>query len=269
MGVLNVTPDSFSDGGRHADPGAALDAALAMEAAGVGLIDIGAVSARPGAELLSTDAEWARLEPVLGAVRDGTTVPLSLETTNPEVLARALEIGVDLLNEITAGTAGERLFELAGAAGIPVAIMHARGTPATMQDEPHYDDVLGEVQAELLEAVARARAAGVAEDAIMLDPGIGFAKRLSDNLGLLAALTAMRKWGYPLMLGCSRKSFLGQITGRAVDAREHATTATTVWGALCGVSLIRVHDVEAAVDALAVIAAITSGGAVARPSVDR
>ena len=269
MGVLNVTPDSFSDGGRHVDPAVAVDAAVAMEADGVAVIDVGAVSARPGAAGLSPDEEWARLEPVLGPLREATSVPLSLETTHPEVLDRALEVGVDLLNEITAA-ADPRLLAVAGAADLPVAIMHTRGTPETMQDDPSYADVEAEVRAELLAAADRAVDAGVARGSILLDPGIGFAKRQEDNLELLGGLPRLCDWGYPILLGCSRKSFLGRITGREVHEREHATTATTVWGALCGASLIRVHDVRAAVDALAVVAAITEArGAVVPFVTDR
>jgi dihydropteroate synthase len=266
MGVLNLTPDSFSDAGRfvhqerggrlRVDVDAVLAAADAMREAGAALLDLGAVSTRPGAAALAPDDEWARLAPVLAPLRGAVELPLSLDTSNASVLRRALEVGVDLLNDVSALDADPDMAPTVAAAGLPVLLMHRRGTPATMQLDPHYDDPGAEVRAELLDAVERAERAGVAREAILLDPGIGFGKRVADNVALLAELPALVALGHRTVLGCSRKAFLGTLTGRPVDEREHATTATSVLAALAGVDFVRVHDVRAAADALAVVDAV-------------
>jgi dihydropteroate synthase len=262
MGVLNLTPDSFSDGGRLLGPGgrpdvdAVVRAAVAMAEAGAALIDVGAVSTRPGAAPVAPDEEWARLLPVLGPLRGAVDLPISLDTTRAAVLRRALDVGVDLLNDVSALREDPELAGTAAEAGLPVILMHRRGTPASMQADPHYDDAPAEVRAELLAAVARAAAAGIPAGDCLLDPGIGFGKRVQDNVALLAALPGLVATGQRVVLGCSRKSFLGALTGAAVDRREHATTATTVLAALAGVDYVRVHDVPAAVQALAVVQAV-------------
>jgi len=259
MGVLNVTPDSFSDGGRHLDVDAAVEAARRMEAQGAAVLDVGAVSTRPGAEPVDPAEEWRRLGPVWRAVREATRVPMSLDTTSGAVLARALELGVEMLNDTSALRDDPELGPVAAEAGLPVVLMHRRGTPATMQRAPRYDDAPAEVSAELLDAVTRAERFGIDAGRVWLDPGIGFGKRPQDNLALLRALPELVALGHRVVLGCSRKAFLGALTGREVHEREHATTATTVLGALAGADLLRVHDVGAAVDALAVVAAVTLG----------
>jgi len=256
MGVLNVTPDSFSDGGRHASARDAVDAGRRLVDAGAALLDLGAVSTRPGAAPVSPDDEWRRLADVLGPLREAVPVPLSLDTSSAEVTRRALDLGVDLLNDVSALADDPQLAPLAAAAGLPVVLMHRRGTPADMQRAPHYDDAPAEVRAELLEAVARARAAGIPRERLLLDPGIGFGKRLVDNLALLATLRELGALGFRTLLGCSRKAFLGALTGRDVSRREHATTATTVLAAQAGVDFVRVHRVDAARDALAVVEAV-------------
>ncbi|MCB9897410.1 MAG: dihydropteroate synthase [Planctomycetes bacterium] len=256
MGVLNLTPDSFSDGGRFRSPDDAVAAGVALVDDGAELLDVGAVSTRPGAAPVSPADEWERLAPVLAGLRARVGVPLSLDTTSAEVLERALTVGVDLLNDVSALHDDARMATLAASAHIPVVLMHRRGTPATMQRDPHYDDAPGEVLAELLAAVREAEAAGIRPEDVLLDPGIGFGKRLQDNLDLLAELPRLVATGRRVVLGCSRKSFLGALTGRSVDEREHATTATTVLAALAGVAFVRVHDVRAARDALAVVAAV-------------
>ncbi len=287
IGVINLTPDSFSDGGRwvstderrgegaarrsgaggpaaagvrpHVDVAGVLAAACAMVREGAAVLDVGAVSTRPGASPVTPEQEWARLAPVLGPLRAAVAVPLSLDTSSSLVLARALETGVDLLNDVAALGEDRSLGPLAAEAGLPVVLMHRRGTPETMQRAPSYADAPAEVFGELELAVARARAAGIAAADILLDPGIGFGKRLQDNLSLLRHLPDLVARGYRVVLGCSRKSFLGALTGRDVNGRESATTATTVLAAQAGVDFVRVHDVAAAVDALAVVNAVVGG----------
>ena len=274
MGVLNLTPDSFSDGGRFG-PGPAADpvgrspppfrpaaeavvaAAAALVAAGAEVLDVGAMSTRPGSAGVTPDEEWARLAACWPALRAAVGVPLSLDTTSAAVLERALAAGgVDLLNDTSALADDPALAPLVARAGLPVVLMHRRGTPATMQAAPRYDDAPAEVRAELLQAAGRAEAAGIARERILLDPGLGFGKRPQDNLALLAHLDALTGTGHRVVLGASRKSFLGALTGRGVAGREHATTATTVLAALAGVDFVRVHDAGAAADALAVVRAV-------------
>ncbi len=261
MGVLNLTPDSFSDGGRHALPGAALTAAVSMVEQGAAVVDVGAVSTRPGAAPVTADEEWRRLAEILPQLDAAVDVPLSLDTTSAAVLRRALDAGcrVDLVNDVSALSADPELATLVAQAGLPLVLMHRRGDPLTMQADPHYTDAPAEVMAELSAAVARAGEAGIAPEDILLDPGIGFGKRVEDNVALLAALPDLVALGHRTVLGCSRKSFLGALTGRPVDDREHATTATTVIAARAGVDFVRVHDAGAAAQALAVVSAVFGG----------
>jgi dihydropteroate synthase len=256
MGVLNLTPDSFSDGGRDERPADAVARAVAMAEQGAAVIDVGAVSARPGAAPVSADEEWGRLAPVLAPLRAAVDVPLSLETGSADVLRRALDVGIDLVNEVSLLACGDDFLDVVADARLPLVIMHTRGTPQTMQDDPRYDDAPTEVRDELLAAVERAAVAGLDKGRILLDPGIGFGKTIDHNLALMAALPELVALGHRTVLGCSRKSFLGRLTGRDVDGREHATTATTVLGALAGIDFLRVHDVSAAADALAVVTAV-------------
>jgi len=255
MGVLNLTPDSFSDGGRFASPSAAVAAGVALVEQGAELLDIGAVSTRPGAAAVSPEEEWARLAPVLPDLRAAVPVPLSLDTSCAATLARALEVGVDLLNDVSA-LGDAQMPRLVASAGLPAVLMHRRGTPADMQRDPRYADAPAEVRAELLAAVERAGEAGIPPERLLLDPGIGFGKRLEHNLALLAELPALVALGHRTVLGCSRKALFGALTGADVDRREHATTATTVLAALAGVDFVRVHDARAAADALAVVHAV-------------
>lgn len=258
MAVINLTPDSFSDGGRLLDPQAAVEAGVAAVAAGADVLDLGAVSTRPGAAPVPPNEEWRRLQPVLSLLRSAVDVPLSLDTTSADVLARACEVGVDMLNDTSALADDPDLGRIAAEAGLPVVLMHRRGSPADMQDDPRYDDVVTEVRDELLAAVERAVAAGIDDNDVLLDPGIGFGKRLEDNLELLAGLSEFTALGYRLVLGCSRKSFLGAVTGAPVHDREHGTTVTTVLAAQARVDFVRVHEAAAAAQALAVLAAVGS-----------
>lgn len=258
MGILNVTPDSFSDGGRFGSAAEAVRAGQEMVAQGAALLDIGAVSTRPGASPVTPDEEWSRLEGVLRSLRDAVEVPLSLDTTCASVLERALDIGVDLLNDVSALGEDPALVAVAVDAGLPVVLMHRRGSPADMQESPHYEDAPAEVLSELEQAVERAVQAGIPPHRLLLDPGIGFGKRVEDNLALLAALDRFTATEHRVVLGCSRKAVLGAVTGRPVDQRVHGTTATTVLAALAGVDFVRVHDCAAAADALAVVEAVSA-----------
>jgi dihydropteroate synthase len=260
MAVLNLTPDSFSDGGRFSSPADAVAAGVAAVSDGAELLDLGAMSTRPGSTAPSPDEEWSRLEPVIGPLRAAVDVPLSLDTTRASVLERALELGVDLLNDTSALADDPGLGPLAADAGLPVVLMHRRGTPATMQRDPRYESCVSEVLAELGAAVERAVAQGLRADRILLDPGIGFGKRVEDNLALLAGLPRLVALGHRTVLGCSRKAFLGAVTGADVDDREHGTTVTTVLAGQAGVDLVRVHEPRAARQALDLLAAVGARG---------
>ena len=251
MGVVNVTPDSFSDGGRYADAEAAAAGAVAMAAAGAAIIDVGGESTRPGAEPPTEREEKSRVVPVLERIRG---IPLSIDTRRASVAEAALDAGACLVNDVSGG-ADPELFPLVAERGAGVALMHMQGRPADMQAAPRYADVVAEVEAYLLERAAAAEAAGVARERILIDPGIGFGKTLEHNLELLRAIPRLAALGYPVLVGTSRKSFLGLLTDRAVDARGDATTASVALCAGAGAAVVRVHDVDAAVDAVKVAAA--------------
>jgi dihydropteroate synthase len=249
MGVLNVTPDSFSDGGRFAGPDAAAEAARRMAADGAAIVDVGGESTRPGAEAVDEATELLRVVPVLE--RLGQEMPLSVDTRHAEVARRALDLGAVLVNDVTAGR-DPRMLPLVARRGAGIVLMHMRGEPGTMQDAPAYDDVVAEAEAFLLSRAEQAAATGVPRDRILLDPGIGFGKRLEHNLALLAALPRLAAHGWPLVVGVSRKRFLGDLTGRPVDARRDGTTAAVALAAFHGAAVVRVHDVPAARDAVRV-----------------
>ncbi|MCU0253956.1 MAG: dihydropteroate synthase [Acidobacteria bacterium] len=257
MAVLNVTPDSFSDGGLHEDLVAALAHAERCLAEGADLLDVGGESTRPGAAPVDADAETRRVVPVLAALRARfPAARLSVDTRRALVARRALEAGADLVNDVSAG-ADPGMLPLAAAAGVPVALMHMRGDPATMQRETRYRDLVGEVAAALETAAGRAREAGIADDRILLDPGLGFGKSAEGNELLLRQLGALRSLGYPLLVGASRKSFLGRRTGVSDPAARLAgSLAAAVVAALRGAAVIRVHDVGATREALAVASAL-------------
>ncbi len=255
MGVLNVTPDSFSDGGRFTSVDAAVRHGQAMIQEGADLIDIGGQSTRPGAQAVPALEQIHRLVPVIAALARPTAaiprpVPISVDADDPVVAAAALDAGATIINDIYAGQRPGML-ELAAARKAPIILMHMQGTPATMQQNPQYTDVVAQVRDFLLERAAAARAAGVAAQRIVLDPGLGFGKTLEHNLKLLQNLDVLRKTGYPVLLGASRKSSLAQL-GRGPqgevprpDETVGATCATTTWGVWHGVHLFRVHDVRA------------------------
>jgi dihydropteroate synthase len=256
MGVLNTTPDSFSDGGRYADPGAAEERALAMAAEGADLVDVGGESTRPGAPPVPVEEELRRVVPVVaGLRRRGFALPISVDTSKLEVARAALDAGADLVNDVQ-GLAAPGLAELVAERGVPAVVMHTRGTPAEMASLAAYDDVVGQVAAELSVALARAERAGVARDQLVLDPGIGFAKTAEQSLELLARLGELRALGCPLLVGPSRKSFIGKVAGASVEERLPGTLAAVAACVLAGVELLRVHDVGPARQAALVAAAI-------------
>jgi dihydropteroate synthase len=259
VGILNATPDSFSDGGLHLDPVRAAEAAAAMVAAGAAALDLGAESTRPGATPIPADEELRRLLPVLRAVRAAVRVPLSIDTTKSAVARAALDAGADLVNDVSAGCFDAGLFDLCAAAHVPIILMHMQGTPATMQQDPCYGDVVAEVVEFLRARAAAAEAAGVARDAIVLDPGIGFGKTVAHNCLLLRRLDALAALGYPVLVGVSRKGFIGQMLGgRAPEERLFGTAAALALAVGAGARLLRVHDVAAARDVILVAEAIRS-----------
>jgi dihydropteroate synthase len=260
MGVVNVTPDSFSDGGRFFDASLAVAHALALAAEGASVVDVGGESTRPGAEPVSADEELRRVVPVVeGVVGSGCDAQVSVDTVKVAVARAALDAGASYVNDVSAfGEHG--MAELVAERGVDCCLMHMRGEPRTMQRDPRYGDVVSEVKAFLEERLAFAVAAGVAEEHVTLDPGIGFGKTLEHNLELLRRLDELVAIGRPIMVGTSRKSFLGKITGREVDDRLAATIATNVIAYAKGAQVFRVHDVAPVLDALRVTAATVPGG---------
>ena len=256
MAVLNLTPDSFSDGGSFGNAEQAIDAAFELEELGADLIDVGAESTRPNAPPVSVEDELRRLMPVLEVLVAKLRIPISVDTMKAEVAERVLGLGVDMINDASGLDFDPRIAEVVGRHKSLLVINHMLGSPRTMQDSPRYDDVTAEVCRALRKRLDRAVRAGVNEENVILDPGIGFGKRVEDNLDLLARVSELRSLGRPLLLGCSRKSFLGQVTGRPVKERGFATAATTALAALRGVMMVRVHDVPETVDVLKVLDAV-------------
>ncbi len=257
VGVLNVTPDSFSDGGRFATVQAAVVAGLEMAARGAGWIDVGGESTRPGATRVSEEEETARVVPVVKALaaRLAGRAQVCVDTTKSGVARAALAAGATVINDVSGGLADPRILETAAAAGAAVVLGHLRGTPATMMDEVAFDDVVTEVVGELKERIVRASLLGCRE--IWADPGIGFGKRLSQNLELLDGLPRLcADLAVPIMVGVSRKRFIGELTGQPTEAREFGTAAAVTAAILGGASAVRVHDVAAMADVVAVADAI-------------
>ncbi|MEA2348287.1 MAG: dihydropteroate synthase [Thermoleophilaceae bacterium] len=255
MGVLNVTPDSFSDGGMFLDRDAAVEHGEEMAADGADILDVGGESTRPGAEPVDVDEELRRVVPVIEDLAGRVGARLSIDTTKAEVARRALDAGATIVNDVSAFRFEPELAGIAAAAGADCCLMHMQGEPRTMQADPHYDDVVSEVKAFLQERMAFAVAEGVPEERIWLDPGIGFGKALDHNLELLRRLDEIAALGRPVVIGTSRKSFLGRITGRAEAERLPGTIATNLIAWQHGASVFRVHDVREVGDALRVAAA--------------
>jgi dihydropteroate synthase len=256
MGVVNITPDSFSDGGRFLDPAAAIAQAHKLVEDGADLVDLGAESSRPGAALVSAEDELHRLLPVLRQLRD-LPVPVSVDTIKPEVMRAALGEGASMINDINALRSPGAIAAIA-AADAAVCLMHMQGTPGTMQQHPCYDDVVAEVKAFLHERIEAVCSAGIARQRIVIDPGFGFGKTLEHNLELLRHLREFEMLGAPLLAGWSRKSSLGKITGKPADERLAASIAAALIAVQNGARIVRVHDVAQTRDALAVLQAVTN-----------
>jgi len=255
MGILNTTPDSFSDGGRYTAPTAALLHAEQMAAAGAAIIDIGGESTRPGAAVVSEQEEIDRVVPVIESLRKAVDVPLSIDTSKPGVMRAAVAAGASMINDVRALSTDGAL-EAAVELQRPVCLMHMQGQPDSMQSNPNYDDVVGEVTQFLRNRVAECRQAGLGEDLIVVDPGFGFGKTTTDNIELLANLRQLLDIGVPLLIGVSRKSTLGAITGREVDGRLSASVTAAVMAAERGAHIVRAHDVAETVDALRIARAV-------------
>jgi dihydropteroate synthase len=265
MGIVNATPDSFSDGGRFLSPDAAIAQALRLEAEGADLVDVGGESTRPGAAEVSIDEEIRRVVPVIAGLRArGCRAPISVDTRKGAVARAALAAGADLVNDVSGGADPDLLAAVAEA-GAPFVLMHMRGTPADMAGRASYADVISEVRDELGEALERAVAAGVARERIVLDPGLGFAKKAEHTLALLGRLDALRALGRPLLVGASRKSFIGHVSGAPAAERLPGSLAALTACVLAGVELLRVHDVAASAQAAQVARAIRDAAAAADP----
>lgn len=259
MGILNVTPDSFSDGGKFNRPDVALQRARQMVADGAAFIDVGGESTRPGATPVSVQEELDRVCPVVEAIARELDAVVSVDTSAPEVMAETARLGAGLINDVRA-LQREGAPEVVARVGIPVCIMHIQGEPDTMQDHPDYRNVRRAVSSFLSERMRVAEMAGVRPENILLDPGFGFGKSLEHNLQLLASLEQMHILGHPLLIGVSRKSMLGHITGRDVNERLPASLAAATISAMKGASIIRAHDVRETVDAVRVVAAVKEAG---------
>lgn len=258
MGVLNVTPDSFSDGGLHADPAVALEAARRMARAGADLIDVGGESTRPGAEPVPVEEEARRVIPVVRAIKDELDVRLSVDTSKAAVAGRAIASGADMINDVTAMSDPE-MARVVREADVPVVLMHSRGSPRTMQRNTRYDDVVAEVREFLLAATEKAVAAGVSGDKIVVDPGIGFGKSPAGNLQLVRNLPVLRSVGRPILIGASRKSFIGALLDLPVTERLEGSLAVAALAAWLGAHIIRTHDVKETLRVVRVIDAIRHG----------
>lgn len=256
MGILNITPDSFSDGGEYFDTNKARERVLNLINKGADIIDIGAESSRPGSDPVDEKEEWRRLEPILKNICNKIDKPISLDTYKSGVAEKALELGVEIINDISGLKADPKMAEVVAKHNAYIIIMHMRGTPKTMQNNPSYKDLLKEVKKELNESITIALEAGIKKDRIILDPGIGFGKRFEDNLVLLKNLEELKKLGYPILIGASRKRFIGDILDAEVKDRLEGSLAVASIASIKGADIMRVHDVEETVKVLKVADAI-------------
>ncbi|MGB0036993.1 MAG: dihydropteroate synthase [Candidatus Acidiferrales bacterium] len=265
MGVLNVTPDSFSDGGLHFAADAAVARALEMERQGADIVDIGGESTRPGSLGISAEEELGRILPVLEKLRGRLAIPISVDTSKAEVAEAAADTGAEILNDVTSLRADPRLAEIARRRKLPLILMHMRGEPRTMQKLPFARDVVRDVVGGLRRAVAIARRAGLAKSQVILDPGTGFGKSVAQNYELLARLPELARLGSPLMVGTSRKSFIGRVLGDAPESeRQWGTAATVTASILGGAHIVRVHDVAEMVQVARVADAILAPRSIER-----
>ena len=260
MGILNVTPDSFSDGGRYLDHEAAVEHGLRMVEEGADLLDVGGESTRPGSDAVSVEDELARVLPVIKRLAAEVDIPISIDTRKAEVAAPALDAGASIVNDVSAGR-DRRMFEVTRAAGAGLVLMHMLGEPKTMQEEPRYEDVVREVHDYLDERIEDAEDAGIGRDRIAADPGLGFGKTSRHSLELMRSIDAFLDLGVPIVVGPSRKSFIGAALGDApVDQRLEGTAGAVAWLAGRGAHILRVHDVETMVKVVSVVDAIRSAG---------
>jgi len=260
MGILNVTPDSFSDGGRFVDVARAVEHGLAMAAAGADFIDVGGESTRPGARDVGEAEEIERVVPVIAALTAAVDIPVSIDTSKAGVITAALNAGASMVNDVRALQEPGALEATAASPTAAICLMHMQGAPRTMQHDPRYTDVVAEVGNFLRARMAACEQAGIARERIVVDPGIGFGKRLEHNLALLAALPQLRGLGVPVLIGVSRKSMLGTLLGRGVEQRLAGSLALATASVLGGASILRVHDVGETVDAVRAAAALKAAG---------
>ena len=259
MGILNVTPDSFSDGGRYFEPEKAIARGIELAEQGADIIDIGGESTRPGARPLSAPEETERVMPVVRGLRRAVSIPLSIDTYKAEVARAALEEGADVVNDISALRIDPAMITLVAREKVPVVLMHMRGTPQTMQDQPYYRDVLAEVKDFLSRRMAFSVETGLALEQIIIDPGIGFGKSLEHNLTLLRGLPSLASLGRPLLVGTSRKTFIGKLLHVGPEDRLEGSLASAVAAVLAGANMIRTHDVREARRAIAIADALRFG----------
>lgn len=258
MAVLNVTPDSFSDGNKYFTPDSAIERALQMESEGADIIDIGGESSRPGAEPVDSDEEQARVLPVIEAIRKKSDIPISIDSYHAATVESALDAGADIVNDISALRSDSRMAEVVASKKVPVTLMHMKGTPRDMQQDPHYDNCLAEILEFFVERIEFAQDCGIAKSKIIIDPGIGFGKRLSDNLEIMAGLQRFKSFSLPLLVGLSRKSFIEMLNPVAggPTSRIGGSIAGAVTSVLNGADIVRVHDIAETVEALKVLQAI-------------
>jgi dihydropteroate synthase len=260
MGVLNVTPDSFYDGGRYQKLDEAVAQGLRMVEEGADIIDVGGESTRPYSNLLPIDEELKRVIPVIEALSKEITLPISIDTYKSEVAIRALEAGAAMVNDISAMRFDPAIGNIVATRGVPIVLMHMKGEPKNMQINPVYDDLLGEIVDFLRRAAEKAVSMGIKRDLIIIDPGIGFGKSFDDNLMILRELRRFSSLGYPVLVGTSNKSFIGHVLGLSVESRDTGTMATIAAAVMNGAHIIRAHNVRAAKESVAMIDAIQAGG---------
>ncbi len=258
MGVINITPDSFSDGGLYFDRNKAIRRGLELVSQGADIIDVGGESSRPGSKPIPQEEEIRRVLPVISELREKTNTLLSVDTTKSEVARAALEEGADIINDISSFRFDPEMISLAAQKKVPVILMHMKGIPKTMQVNPHYEDVLKEVKDFLKERLDEAQSQGIKKEKIILDPGIGFGKRLQDNLKLINHMDFLEEFNRPILVGISRKSFIGKILDLPPEERLEGTIASAILSIVRGAHILRVHDVEAVKRAIAVAEAIIS-----------
>ena len=259
MGILNVTPDSFSDGGKFLNPKDAIKQALIMAEQGADIIDVGGESTRPGSDSVPLEEELRRVIPVIEELVKKTDIPVSIDTCKSEVAARALDSGAEMVNDISALRFDPEMKKIISKYDVPVILMHIKGTPKNMQDNPHYDNVIQEISDYLKESIQMAEDSGIAKDKIIIDPGIGFGKRVRDNLEILRNLNKFTSLGKPILLGLSRKSFIGKVLDLPLDQRLEGSLAATAVAILNGAKILRVHDVKESKRAAQMVDAILKG----------